>query len=186
MKKNIYLLFLLSILNLIGCNNQDKKKDQSNKFDIYGKTWMKLSDSGFNDKPIPNDIIITTDSIFHNMYLDGKLDLDMSFREKIVEIKADTLFLEDEGGSKANLIFNPVTPDSIIVKVNISNSKNKEDNWSELWIPFPFEERFFKGLLPTNDEALLELTKWKEKKDLELITQKEYNLKLEVLKPYIK
>ena len=59
MKKNIYLLFLLSVLNLIGCNNQDKKKDQSNKFDIYGKTWMKLSDSGFNHKPIPNDIIIT-------------------------------------------------------------------------------------------------------------------------------
>ena len=89
--------------------------------------------------------------------MDGQLDLDMSFRDKIVEIKADTLILEDGGGSRANLIFNPVTPDSIIVKVNINNSKNKEDNWSELWIPFPFEERFFKGLLPTNDEALLEL-----------------------------
>ena len=176
-------------MNLVGCNNQDKKKDQSNKFDIYGKTWMVVSVSDGNGKsPIPNEIIISKDSIIYNRYWEGELEENYSYTRKIVDIKADTIFwtLEKFGKSKGNLIYNPLTPDSIIVKYNLTEPKEKLESWSAVWIAFPFEERFFNGLFPTNDEALLELTKWKEKKDLELITQKEYNLKLERLKPYIK
>ena len=52
----------------------------------------------------------------------------------------------------------------MIVKYNQTEPKEYQESWSEVWIAFPFKERFFKGLLPTNDEALLELTKWKEKR----------------------
>tara|TARA_A100001015_G_C14870367_1_gene664093 strand:- start:511 stop:1041 length:531 start_codon:yes stop_codon:yes gene_type:complete len=176
-------------MNLVGCNNQVKNIDQSNKFDIYGKTWIKISVTFKNEWTseglLANDIVITKDSMFTNSYVDREIFEGMTFREEIVKKNADTLFFYD-GEDSFNLIFNPVTPDSIIVKFNINNSNDKRDNWSEIWIAFPFEERFFNGLLPTSDEALLELTKWKGKKDLELITQQKYNLKLEQLKPYIK
>jgi hypothetical protein len=177
-------------MNLVGCNNQDKNLDQSNKFDIYGKTWIQISASSIDDgdNPIPNEIIISKDSIIYNRYWEGELVENYSFTRKIVDIKADTIFwtLKKFGKSEGNLIYNPLTPDSIIVKYNLTQPKEKLESWSEVWVANPFEERFFSGLLPTNDEALLELTKWKEKKDLELITQKEYNSKLKELKPYIK
>ena len=174
MKKLIPLLLIalmVSVMNLVGCNNQDKNLDQSNKFDIRGN-WVRVLylEDPLNEDIVPNEVLISTDSIKfgEDWNYNGKIDGDEEHLSKI-KILNDTI-LFNEG----NLTFKSINPDSIIVKYNI-NVKNEKDSWSEVWVT-----------KPTTKEALSELKKWKEKKDLKLISEKDYDLKVSKLKLYIK